>query len=123
LSNQKYANDTTVLVGDRSLEALQTKLCLVMKQFGIWFFNNDLIINITINVAISFHLCHSKPTYKPRILLQNKENEYKTEVKFLGLCSTENLSWQAHICFLCNSLSNNIFIIKSVKHTLSSHVL
>jgi hypothetical protein len=62
-----YADDTNVLVIDRSQEALQTKLSLVMKQLEIWFSNNDLIINIIKTVAMSFHLCHSKPTYKPCI--------------------------------------------------------
>ena len=65
----------------------------------IWFLKNDLIINITKTVVMSFHLCHSKLTYKVRILLQNKGIEYKSEVKFLGLCITENLSWWAHIYF------------------------
>jgi len=35
---------------------------------------------------------------------------------------TENLSWHAHICSLCHSLSKTFFIIKSVKSTLSNHV-
>jgi len=83
-------DDTNVLVVDRSQEALQTKLSLVMKQLETWFLKNDLIINITKTVAMSFHRCRSKLTYKPRILLQNKEIEYKSEVKFLGLCITEN---------------------------------
>jgi hypothetical protein len=76
-----------------------------MKQLEIWFFNNDLIINITKTVAMSFYLCHSEPTYKPRILLQNKDIEYKTEVKFLGSYITENLSWRADVYYLCDSLS------------------
>ena len=86
-----------------------------MKQLEIWFSNNDLIINIAKTVAMSFHLCHSKPTYKPHILLQNKDIEYKSEVKFLGLCITENLNWRAHICYLCDNLSKNFFVIESVK--------
>ena len=40
------------------------------------------------------------------------------EVKFLGMRITENLSWHAHICCLCHSLSKPYFIIKSVKKTL-----
>jgi len=36
---------------------------------------------------------------------------------------TENLSWHANICSLCHSLSKTFLIIKSVKSTLSSHVL
>ena len=39
------------------------------------------------------------------------------EVKFLGMHITENLSWHAHICCLCHSLSKTFSIIKSVKST------
>jgi hypothetical protein len=46
---------------------------------------------------MSFHLCQSKPPYKLSILLQNTETTYMSEVKFLGMHITENLSWQAHI--------------------------
>jgi len=117
-----YADDTNVSVVDKNEEAVQTKLSLVMKQMEIWFLKNDLIINTTKTVAMSLHLCCSKPPFKPCILLQNKEIKYMSEVKFLGMCITENFSWQAHICSLCHSLSKTFFIIKSVKNILSSHV-
>ena len=55
-----YVDDTNVLVIDRSKEALRTKLFLIMKQLEIWFHKNDLVINITKTVAMSFHLCYSK---------------------------------------------------------------
>jgi hypothetical protein len=42
---------------------------------------------------MSFHLCQSKPPYKPNILLQNIEITYMSEVKFLGMHIMENLSW------------------------------
>ena len=67
-----YADDTNILVVDRN-EALQSKLALVIKQMEIWFLKNDLIINTAITVAMSFHLCRSKPLFKSRILLRNKE--------------------------------------------------
>ena len=62
-----YADDTNVLIADNSQEVLQTKLFLIMKQLETWFLKNDLIINITKTKAMSFHLCNSKPTYKPHI--------------------------------------------------------
>ena len=55
-----YADDMNVLITDRSQDTFQTKLSLVMKQLEIWFLNN--IINSSKTVAMSFHLCHSKPT-------------------------------------------------------------
>ena len=45
------------------------------------------------------------------------------KVKFLGMCITENLSWQAHNCSLRHRLSKTFFIVKSVKNIISSHVL
>jgi len=64
-----YADDTNVLVVNRNEEALQTKLSLVIKQLENWFLKNDLFINITKTAAMSFHLCRSKPPFKPLILL------------------------------------------------------
>jgi hypothetical protein len=88
-----------------------------MKQLEAWFLNNDLIINTTKTVAMSFHLCQSKPPYKTNILLQNTEITYMPEVKHLGMYITENLSWRAHIRPLYHSLSKTYYMIKSFKNT------
>jgi hypothetical protein len=76
-----------------------------------WFLKNDLFINTTKTAAMSFHRCHSTPPFKPRILLRNTKVEYMPEVKFLGMRITENLSWHAHICSLCHSLSKTFFLL------------
>jgi hypothetical protein len=117
-----YADDTNILVTGND-EALQAKLSSVMKQLEVWFLNNDLIVNTTKTVAMSFHLCQSKPPYKPSILLQNTEIAYMPEVKFLGMYIMENLSWQAHIRSLCQSLSKTNYIIKSLKNILNICIL
>jgi hypothetical protein len=111
------------LVSGKDEEALQVKLSSVKKQLEVWFLNNDLIVNTTKTVAVSFHLCQSKPSYKPSILLQNSEIVCVCEVKFLGIHIMENLSWQAHICSLCHSLSKTCYIIKSLQNILSIRML
>ena len=68
-----YADDTNIPAVDKNNEALQARLSSVMKQLEVWFFNNDLVVNTTNTVAMSFHLCQSKPTYKQRILLRNSK--------------------------------------------------
>jgi hypothetical protein len=78
-----YAHDTNILVTDNDKENLQVKLSSVMKQLEAWFLNNNLIVNTTKTVAMSFHLHQSKPPYKPNILLRNTEIIYMSEVKFL----------------------------------------
>ena len=103
-----YADDTNMLVNGKGEEALQAKLSSFMKQLEVWFLKNNLIVNTTKTLHMSFHLCQSKPPYKPRILLQNTEIAYMSEVKFWRIHIMENLSWQAHICSLCHSLSKLI---------------
>jgi hypothetical protein len=52
-----YADDMNILVTGNDKGALQAKLSSVMKQLDVWFLNNDLIVNTTKTVAMSFHLC------------------------------------------------------------------
>jgi len=118
-----YADDTNILVVGKDEEDLQAKVSSVTKQLDVWFFNNDLIVNSIKTVAMTFHLCQSKPPYKPCIVIQNTEIAYKTEVKFLGMHITENLNWQTHIYHLCRSLSKDYYRIKSLKNTLSNQML
>jgi hypothetical protein len=84
-----YVDDTNILVSDDK-ENLQAQLSSVMKQLEAWFLKNDLTVNTTKTVAMSFHFCQSKPPYKPNILLQNTEITYMPEVKFLVMYITEN---------------------------------
>jgi hypothetical protein len=48
----------------------------------MWLSENDLVVNTTKTVAISFHSSHSKASLKPNIFLQNSEIAYKPEVNF-----------------------------------------
>jgi hypothetical protein len=57
------------------------------------------------------------------ILLQSTEITYMSEIKFVGMYITENLSWWAHIRFLFRSLSKTYYMNKSLKNTLSTHML
>jgi len=117
-----YAYDTNNLITDTSPDTLQTKLSLVVKQLEIWFLNNDLIINSSRTVDMSFQLCNSILTYNPHILLQNNGNEYKIVVKFICLYITGNLNWRTHICYLCNNFSKYVIVIKFEKKNFSNRV-
>ena len=107
------------MITDNSYESLQTKLLLIMKKLETWVFNNDLIINITKTEAMSFHLSHSTPTYKPRILLYNNDIKYTSEVKFLGLCIIENLNW--HL-LLMRQFEQTFFCHQNCKKSFGVHV-
>jgi hypothetical protein len=83
-----------------------------MKQLDARVLNNYITVNTTQTVAMSFHLCQSKPSYKPNILLQNTEITSMSEVQFLAMYITESVIWRAHIHSLCLRLSKTCYMIK-----------
>ena len=68
-----YADDTNILITDRSPETLQTKLSLVVKQLEIWFLYNDLLI--TVPKQLIYH-----STFATQYRLINPTFYYKTMV-------------------------------------------
>jgi hypothetical protein len=98
---------------------VQTTLSVITKQLEMWLSENDLVVNTTKTVAMSFHSSHSKASLKPNIFLQNSEIAYEPEVKFLVIYITENLNRHAQIKFLCSSLSKTYYTIKALKNTVT----
>jgi hypothetical protein len=45
------------------------------------------------------------------------------DVKFLGIFITEDLSWTTHTQYVCQKLSKIIFLVKSLRDTVSQTVL
>jgi hypothetical protein len=45
------------------------------------------------------------------------------DVKFLGIFITEDLSWTTHTQYVCQKLSKIIYLIKSLRDTVSQTVL
>jgi hypothetical protein len=71
-----------------------------MKQLEIWFQKNNLIINIEKTAAMSFHSRHTRPSLRPQITFKNIKITYQSELRFLGIYVTENLTWGAHARFV-----------------------
>ena len=54
------------------------KISYAMKELGLWFPNNDLIINIENTVAIFCHSNQFRLRNKPRIVFNNSFNRLPT---------------------------------------------
>jgi hypothetical protein len=118
-----YADDTNILVTGKNEEELQTRISVITKQLEGWLCENDLVVNTTKTVAMSFHSSQLKIPLKPNIFLQNSKIAYKSEVKFLGIYIMENLNWHGHVKFLCSSLSKTYYMIRALKQTVSTYIL
>jgi hypothetical protein len=113
-----YADDTNILIMDKNEESLKVKLASIMKQLEVWFYNNELILNMEKSKVMSFYSRHCQRYCSPNIIYSNMEITYSSVLKFLGLTITNNLNWKTHIQTLCV-----YYILKSLKGVMSLHTI
>ena len=69
-----------ILIIDKNIDAVQERLNKVIKQFGIWFSNNSLIINNDKTKAVLFHFNKTCNLIMPKIVFKNAEISCTSEV-------------------------------------------
>jgi hypothetical protein len=87
-----YADDTNILVTNKNKGSLNTELTMVMTQLEEWLSRNELVVNIQKTFVMYFHNRHHYLCEKPRVVYNNKEINYYSQSKVVGLHITENLN-------------------------------
>jgi hypothetical protein len=118
-----FADDTNLLTAGKDECFLQQKLTKVMHDVETWFEKNNLIINTQKTIAMSFHSKQMRLPLSPKVIFKNLVIVYKLELRFLGLCIMENLKWDTHTRALSSKLCEVVYIIKSLKETISSYMI
>jgi hypothetical protein len=118
-----FADDTSLLITGKDECFLQQKITKVMREVETWFRRNNLIINTEKTRAMSFHSKQMRLPLRPKVIFKNLEIVYKSELRFLGLCITENLKWDAHTRALSSKLCKVVYIIKLLKEIISSYMI
>jgi hypothetical protein len=93
-----------------------------MEVLDNWFDTNGLVINTKKSIALSFHTWQNKIPLKPQIVFNNRDVNYSSETKFLGLHLTECLKWEAHIRYLSMKLNKSIYVLQSLKYNTSTNI-
>jgi len=96
-----FADDINILNIDNNIDVVQARLNRVIMQFETWLSNNSLTVNIDKTKAMLLPLNKTCNLVMPRIVFKNAEISYTSEVKFLGINTSNNLKWKTHIQFLC----------------------
>ena len=63
-------------------------------QLEEWLSKNELVVNTQKIFVMYFHNRHNYLCEKPRVMYNNKELNYCSQSKLLGLHITENLNWK-----------------------------
>jgi hypothetical protein len=107
-----FADDTNILIQAEDGKVLEQKIPVssTMEVLYNWFDTNGLVINTEKSIALSFHTLQNKIPLKPGIIFNNRDVNYSTETKFLGLHLTECLKWEAHIRYLSIKLNKSFYV-------------
>ena len=118
-----FADDTTILLSDKSIENLVLQLNEELTYIQNWMDNNCLKINVKKTNYILFgptiltNQIETQLFYNSRLIPRVNSN------KFLGIIITSNLNWKEHIIYLSKKISKNLGIINKVKHLFPYSIL
>lgn len=107
-----YADDTTLSMSHLNLEQLEMQCIAVQSTAKTWFASNKLALNETKTL---------KMISATRDISSVENNPTKT--KFLGVFLDPSLNWNAHVDYLSNSLSKNIYALRQLSNSVSKESL
>jgi hypothetical protein len=109
-----FADDTSLLVIDKSPDTLETKLNQSLINVNKWFKSNLLTVTLSKTFTIQFVSKNTVSTKTSTALNTNGIAEVH-HFKFLGLKIDDVLSWNIYIDSVINKLTIVCFMIRSVR--------
>jgi hypothetical protein len=115
-----YADDTTLLISDKSLNNLFRVANSELTAITNWFHDNKLCINFT---KTNYMVFTNSVVNNLSLNLNNINIESKPFVKFLGIILDNKLNWKDHINCLILKLSHDVAMLKVASHCLPKSCL
>jgi hypothetical protein len=117
-----FADDTNVIISAATTSDLLTRCTLVTQQIHSWATQNFLKINVEKSQVIQF-VHKNAPMQVINIPLEVQFLSQVESAKFLGLFLNSHLYWDSHIDMLLKKLNSVIYLIRSIRYTVSIDVL
>ena len=116
-----YADDTSLLVSDKSRSVTRQKCEVAMSSLSTWFACNSLYFNAEKTILLQFHnwqlsLNSLEVAHDGKTIKTINKNEY---TKFLGLCIDPCLTWQFHCDQVIGRLNRAAYLINNLRFTLT----
>ena len=115
-----YADDTSIVLSNKSLESLQVSCNSHLEHLHGWFSENDLYVNASKTQALLFQSRQRPLQAVPDLHIDGNSILFSDTAKFLGVCVDRFLSWKPHcqaICAKLNSISYQFRVLRPVLTT------
>jgi hypothetical protein len=118
-----YADDTTILITGKNLNALQENVNNSIMATQTWFSTNNLIINTDKTFTMSFNNYQKVNPIVPSILFNHKKLPNSVVTKFLGIHISENLKWNYQLDIVRTKLNTGYYIINQLQKITNPQTL
>jgi len=119
-----YADDTNLIISDKSLSKLVENTNSELSNIETWFAVNKLSLNISKTTYIIFHA--PQKTIPPDVLhirIGPTNIQQTAHIKFLGSYIDEHLNWKKHLTCKANQIVKTTAILSRIKHSIPTEVL
>lgn len=103
-----YADDTTIVTKDKSIDALTNKLSADFYNVQNWCTANGLTINTNKTQFIVFHSSHNALSPTPAITINDHSLLSATKCSFLGVVLDAHLKYPHHISLIRQRIAHGI---------------
>ena len=127
LTNSKiilFADDTTIFKSSNNIEHLYKAMNEDLKILEDWFKANKLSLNASKTNYILFRNKKSEISNNNcKLIINGEEIDIVSKTKFLGIIIDEHLEWKYHIDMCKRKISSGNYVLRSLKHILTTSVL
>lgn len=113
-----FADDTTMILKDKSLAKLEEKANKEIKIIHDWFTANKL----TLNENKTKYMIFGQKSNQIKIVINQKEIERVKEeekLKFLGIIIEEKLQWKYQLEKVIQNIRKGVFALKQIKNLVN----
>ena len=118
-----FADDTNLLLFDKSLKSLQKKFNIDLKVLCHWLNANKISLNSKKTEYLPFTNKKKVLNFNLKLKLNGQRLYLNQFIKYLGIYLHENLNWKKHISVLSSKLRRANGALSKLRHFTTPEIL
>ena len=118
-----FADDTNLLLIDKSLKKINKHINRDLKLAVDWIRANKLSLNASKTEIVLFKPRNKKITKQLNFRVSGQKIKQSSQVRYLGVILQDDLNWDAHLTNLEKKLSRSIGFLSKIRHYVPMHLL
>lgn len=119
--NFMYADDTTCLIADMSLQNLEISANCQVNELVQNLAAHSLMVNATKTASLMFN-SRSSFLIEPVVTIGDSNIENCRVVRFLGMQVDSDLRWSSHVDMVCDKVCSGLFVLRNISKMCNQHI-